>query len=960
LDEVDPQAPTRTIPSSPSGPRTGDRVGRYVIEREIGAGGMGVVVEARDPELQRQVALKLVRPDAGDRAYTARLVREARAMAKLEHPNVVRVYDSGEEGGEVFVAMELVVGRSLGAWLRAVRRPWRDVLALFVDAGRGLAAAHAAGMVHRDFKPDNVLVRDSDGSVAVTDFGLAVPADREHHGAGAAVVTPISGDDPTIKGGGPSSDLPTPQGSTFTLTRTGVAVGTPPYMAPEQHRGTDVDARADIFSFCASLYEGVYGERPFVVDNAHRHDPDAWSEAIARGPRPPPANRRVPASLRRIVIRGLAADASDRWPTMDALLVALRSVLSRRRRIVLISVSPAIVALVVSALLIARRAPIDRCAEDAARIENVWGAFDRQRVDRALRATGAAYASVASERATASLDRWATAWREAVASACRDSERGALAASDWRGIAACLDDALADARTRVGILAAGGKSVDNAEEVATLPPPQTCVRGGAEAPPADSRLALEVLAAQEEARAIDSLHVAGDYRAAAPRARALLARVRAYGWRPLIDRVAAQLVDLDLAVDESLEEAEPLAREVAQSASARGVDRLAATQWGILLDLATETRRLDGLDYLASFARAAATRARDTALEVRIEATVGEAYVAAGRVEDGRSACTSALGRAERLGAAGADARRRALECLETVAQSSNRADDAVEIEERILEENVREFGPRHPRVLQELRNLAIVILDVGRVRDALVLRLCAHDLTLERYGPGSLNAARSWAGLAHNWQQLGDERRARDALERATQIASTVSAPGQQGYDDIMRVRADMLTRFGDTDGAIEAIRGVAEAIARDHPGTPDELGIVGEYAYALAHANRCADSVAAVERSLAHLSSLPKTDTIVLEQMRAQCLVQLGRPADAARNLSLAWAAIDPSQLAAPDRGGIEAQLAEAFERSGDHARAVEYARLARKDLENDPTQTENIDVVTRILGHSSSGHE
>ncbi|HEY0992175.1 MAG TPA: serine/threonine-protein kinase, partial [Kofleriaceae bacterium] len=143
----------------------GDQIGRYVVEEPLGQGGMGVVVAAHDPELARQVALKVVRPGVGDRPYRRRLVREARAMAQLEHANVVRVYDAGEVDGEVFVAMELVRGETLGQWLRASPRPWREVLARFIAAGRGLAAAHRAGLVHRDFKPDNVLVRATDGRV---------------------------------------------------------------------------------------------------------------------------------------------------------------------------------------------------------------------------------------------------------------------------------------------------------------------------------------------------------------------------------------------------------------------------------------------------------------------------------------------------------------------------------------------------------------------------------------------------------------------------------------------------------------------------------------------------------------------------------------------------------------------------------------------------------------------------
>ncbi len=218
----------------------GMMVGRYRLLTAIGRGGFGVVFEAVDTELGRRIALKLLGSQRRGEAAEARLMREAQAMARLSHPNVITVYDVGSFDGGVFIAMELVDGGTLAGWL-AQPRPWRRVVELFLRAGRGLAAAHRAGLVHRDFKPENVLV-GRDEQVRVTDFGVARMTDAAGD-AGAAT-------------GGDARVAPS-------LTRSGALLGTPAYMAPEQMDGAGSDARADLFSFCVALWEALYGARPF-------------------------------------------------------------------------------------------------------------------------------------------------------------------------------------------------------------------------------------------------------------------------------------------------------------------------------------------------------------------------------------------------------------------------------------------------------------------------------------------------------------------------------------------------------------------------------------------------------------------------------------------------------------------------------------------------------------------------
>lgn len=280
-----------TATSGPdSGPvRAPQQLGRYQIVRELGAGAMGVVVEARDTELERLVALKLLKAGRSDDAK-ARLLREARAMASLPHAHVVTVYDVGTIDGQDYVAMELVDGGTLASWLDK-RPPQAEIVDAFVQAGRGLAAAHAAGIVHRDFKPHNVL-RTASGTIKVSDFGLARPSQVEPRALSGGVADPM-------------------------LTATGSLLGTPAYMAPEQWDGGEVGPAADQFAFCVSLWEAFAGARPFGGTTL-----EELRTSTRRGPASLDASV-LPRRLRPIVLRGLALAPRDRWPDMTALVAAL-------------------------------------------------------------------------------------------------------------------------------------------------------------------------------------------------------------------------------------------------------------------------------------------------------------------------------------------------------------------------------------------------------------------------------------------------------------------------------------------------------------------------------------------------------------------------------------------------------------------------------------------------------------
>jgi tetratricopeptide (TPR) repeat protein len=380
--------------------RRGDTLGRYVVLERLGIGGMGEVLAAYDPELDRKIAVKLLRSGAeGSRSGAAseRLVREAKAMAKLSHRNVISVHDVGTHGGRVFVAMEFLDGGTLADWMRRGPHAWQKVVEIGRAAGAGLAAAHAQGLVHRDFKPANVLL-GSDGRVQVADFGLAQQA------RGIASEQRLA----VIEGG---QDVPV-----MPLTRTGTMLGTPAYMAPEQYAGTPTDARADQFSFCVALYEALYGERPFGGDNLH-----ALMLGVLQGRvREPPAGSSVPGWLRRVVVHGLAHDPAQRWPDMDTLLLALRrDPVRRRRRLVIATVLGC--GLTLGGVWLGRSMtssivtePVCVGADQA--LGAAYDDSDRAAIEQ--RFTALAAEPVVTEL-LAGLDRWARDWQDAWVDACR-------------------------------------------------------------------------------------------------------------------------------------------------------------------------------------------------------------------------------------------------------------------------------------------------------------------------------------------------------------------------------------------------------------------------------------------------------------------------------------------------------------------------------------------------------------
>ncbi len=289
-------------------PRTIDR---YMVLDQLGHGGMGVVYEAYDPRLDRNVALKLIRADIEPDQQRARLLREAQALARISHPNVLPVHDSGLFAGQAFVAMELVRGQTLRRWLDSTRPGWARVVDTLVTLAEGLAVVHEAGLVHRDIKPENILLDDRDRPLLI-DFGLARMLDQPDAG-------PIG-----------ASEWPEPRLDDGRLTRRGAMMGSPSYMAPEQLAGRETGRATDQFGYCVMAWESLFGQRPFDIA-----DPQRRAAAIEAGRPRRPARAAMPGSvarrLARVLARGLAHEPGQRWPSIGCLLEMLRFELRRHR-----------------------------------------------------------------------------------------------------------------------------------------------------------------------------------------------------------------------------------------------------------------------------------------------------------------------------------------------------------------------------------------------------------------------------------------------------------------------------------------------------------------------------------------------------------------------------------------------------------------------------------------------------
>ncbi|HEY0190619.1 MAG TPA: serine/threonine-protein kinase, partial [Kofleriaceae bacterium] len=571
----------------------GTRVGRYEIARVIGAGGMGVVYAAHDPELDRMVAVKVLRGES-HHELQQRLRREARAMAQLVHPNVVAVHDVGAFGDRIFIAMEYVPGETLLPWI-AGRKPAREIVGAYRDAGLGLAAAHAAGLVHRDFKPENVLV-GRDGRPRVGDFGLA-RSDLSRWAEGGELPAPDGTHDTVVMrdrpaaspsartdaatlppSGSPAAAAPTAAVSSPLpdLTEPGTLLGTPYYMAPELYRGADADARSDQFAFCVALYTALAGERPLMELTL-----DATTASRRARRLHELASGQLPRRARAALQRGLADDPADRFASLTELLAELAP---RPRRWPVVAAGLA--ALAATAIIgLALRGPDERCTGGTAAFAATWNPGQRAVTSAALYAVGKPYAAEAAARVPAALDDYAARWAVAHADACRATRiRGEQTEPLLALRMTCLERRRQGAAALIATLAHADDTIATGaiDAVDKLPALAGCADVAAlqqVVPPPDDpagRLRLAALApALAEARAAFDT---GAFPAGLVRAAAVNAEARALGYQPFAAEAAQLEGQLAYEVGD-LDRAEHQLAAAVWAAEVGRVDTVAARAW---------------------------------------------------------------------------------------------------------------------------------------------------------------------------------------------------------------------------------------------------------------------------------------------------------------------------------------------------------------------------------------------
>ncbi len=918
-------------PTQPSGEgrlAQGTRVGRYVVLRPLGEGGMGVVYTAWDPELDRTVCLKLLRSELvallGDEAQP-RLQREAQAMARLAHPHVVGIHDVGTWDGGLFIAMEYVRGGNLREWLRQAPRGWREVVDVFVQVGRGLEAAHAHGLIHRDIKPDNLLVGE-DGRARVTDFGLVLQASDAH---------PVR---PEVAGA-------TAGALDVKLTRPGRVMGTPAYMPPEQLAGRTVDALSDQFSFCASLFEALFDERPFTGDSV-----DEVCRNITLGhvaPVPAGRGRKVPGWLKSAVLKGLAPEPAHRHPSMHVLLRQLSRDAGRRRAMLAAAGVVALgAATAFAAPQYAQHSRLAACDSQQQALDGVWDAAAQGAIHQAFAGTRLPHAQTAWDAARGVVGTYADQWQGMRREVCRAAVVHRLPEETLWLQDRCLARGLQALKSVSSLYRAADRDVvSRALNMAhALPELASCgevavLTASPTPPPSDAALRTKVEAVRLALVDLRAQREAGRFRQVMEPVQALRKDVEALGYRP----VAAEVLHLHgLAQHDSglVRDALETLRRAAVAAEAGRHELLAARAWtDFVFAAGRRLKRFDEAHLGAELAEAALER-------------VGGEPVLAARLLTNRAGLEAAQGNTEaavKLNAEAVSAYRRllgddhpdtvrALLNWGTLLYGANRDAEAKEVFQKALSATEHSLGPKHPAVVALVTHLGRIARRQGDAAGGRAYYDRAVRLLEELDGPEHPDLAIPLTSRAILFQELGRFDEARQDLRRVVELARRGSGDDSlevaEAYGDLSLCEL----RGRDHTQAVEyAKRALGMARAKLPAGHADFSFYESTLAHALsasgrwAEAQRLFESAARTEQAANATGSDALADILTglaltqVEQGRAAAAEEAARRALALR----ATHGADPANV-----GETRFVLARALWLNGKQRAALDEARGAAAD--------------------------
>ncbi len=760
------------------------QIGRYAVLRRLGAGGMGEVYAAYDESLHRKIAIKVLRvkkPAKRERARQ-RLIREAQAMARVVDPNVATVFEVGDYGDQLYVSMEYIDGANLREWLDASPRSPGEIVKVFAQAGRGLAAVHRAGLVHRDFKPGNVMV-DADGRARVLDFGL------------------VGVDDPLLgeARGGASSDAGRPDLIKERLTRAGAIMGTPAYMAPEQFAGAELRGSADQFSFCVALYEALFRVLPFHGENYHE-----FANNVLRGRvRPPPLGHKVPRHVLRVITRGLRPEPADRFPSMETLLTALEPDRSRARARWGLGLAVSSVAASGGVYAMAY-APADApCSGVADASSRVWNEDRRVELRGALEtATGSVLADELAPRVLRGFDEYAEAWVDARAESCLAHDRGERSDARYDRQSSCFERRLAALDGAASILAEADRDVAlrAVTIVERLSAIETCMSNelvdSLYVPPSDPAAAARLEELRGELTRAETHEAAGVTARAVELASSVVNGARELNYRPL--EAQALLVQgraqLELGVETSSETTTLLMGAGAAAIAAELPDIAAEAITRALYTQTMASRSSEALQWVPmteSLIERSTERARLRGLLLN---NLGAIEKMRGHDELARQRFARSLELRERL--YGPEHSEVALTRL-NLGLASDDPDDRQRAFETALASFERLLGPSHPDTLDKRIGLS---LHVATPSEAIATLQPACE-TFDRVYPE--DAHQRWACrvfLGHHLAEAGDLARAGEVYREASELLSPDDVD-----DEVTRLRVQN-----------------AAALARLHTGEP------------------------------------------------------------------------------------------------------------------------------------------